>query len=558
MTLVMMTLLTSQVDALQSGQAFSVDLSSSYAAFELVGKDVADYLQRRTSNDVKALNVGETQVNSFLTKTSSIQCMFQLWKTGEDAFFAVVETPLAETFEAEVVKFKIMECFELKRLDLPLTLVIHPTEPLKTDKKSLQNPTLLLGKSATQASLLTSQLDDVSLETLSAEAFQDLQTLCGVPRYGVDYTQETKLPETAWEDFAVSYTKGCFLGQETLAKVKTYGGLKQTLMGLWMQNASLESLQIDPQSPVLLKNNTGDAQEIGTWGRAVSLETGVYALAYLHRTFRKPGESLVLELQNQPVEAQVDLPPYLNLSTQADEKPQRLYESAMQTFVEGDLNTSITAMRHLVEAYPQFWQAQEGLAVLLGRAEAYEEAMQVLKSLIAENPDWVMAYTNLSIYALRLGSKEDAETWKAEGTRVAMRLKMAEVMAKKQAMQGDAEAEARRLKEAEEAHEKRHNQLVERVSLFDQALAFSPNDALAHYGKATALHELERYAEAVNAYEQTVSLNPKQSKAYVGWAECLDALGNLDALRNVVQAGIDVASQRGDLQPLARLKELSK
>jgi tetratricopeptide (TPR) repeat protein len=99
---------------------------------------------------------------------------------------------------------------------------------------------------------------------------------------------------------------------------------------------------------------------------------------------------------------------------------------------------------------------------------------------------------------------------------------------------------------------------VERVSLFDQALAFSPNDALAHYGKATALHELERYAEAVNAYEQTVSLNPKQSKAYVGWAECLDALGNLDALRNVVQAGIDVASQRGDLQPLARLKELSK
>ncbi len=554
-----MTLVTSQVDVLQAGQSFYVDLSSSYTAFELVGKDVVDYLQRRTSNDVKALNVGETQVNSFLTKTSSIQCLFQLWKTGEDAFFALVESPLAGTFEAEVVKFKIMERFELKRLKLPLTLVLHPPEPLKKSEKILENPTLLLGKSASIACLLMSKPDDdASLETLSNQAFHDLQTLCGVPRYGVDYTYDTKLSETAWEDFAVSYTKGCFLGQETLAKVKTYGGLKQTLMGLWMPKASLERLPIDPQSPVLLKNETGDAQEIGTWGNAVSLENGVYALAYLHRTFRKPGESLVLELQNQPVEAQVDLPPYLNLSTQADEKPQRLYESAMQRFVEGDLDASITAMRHLVEAYPQFWQAQEGLAVLLGRAEAYDEAMQVLKSLIAENPDWVMAYTNLSIYALRLGSKEDAETWKAEGTRVAMRLKMAEVMAQKQAIQGDTEAEARRIKEAEEAHEKRLNQLTERVSLFEQALAFSPNDALAHYGKATALHELERYAEAVNAYEQTVLLNPKQSKAYVGWAECLDALGHHDALRNVVQAGIDVASQRGDLQPLARLKELSK
>ncbi|MFN9691087.1 MAG: tetratricopeptide repeat protein [Vampirovibrionales bacterium] len=553
-----MTLLAPQIDAIQAGQGFSVDLSSTYTAFELVGKDVVDYLQRRTSNDVKALKVDETQVNSFLTKTSSIQCLFQLWKTGDDAFFALVETPLAETFEAEVLKFKIMECFELKRLDLPLTLVIHPTEPLKTGEKAFQNPMILLAKSATHACLATSPLDDVSLETLSTEAFQDLQTLCGVPRYGVDYTQDTKLPETAWEDFAVSYTKGCFLGQETLAKVKTYGGLKQTLLGVWMPNVSLESLQIDPQSPVLLNNETGDAQEIGTWGRAVSLESGVYALAYLHRSFRKLGESLGLAINTARIEAKVDLPPYLNLSADAHEKAQRLYESAMKEFVEGDLDASITAMRRLVEAYPQFWQAQEGLAVLLGRAERYDEAMQVLKALIAQNPDWVMAYTNLSIYALRLGSKEEAETWKAEGTRVAMRLKMAEVMAQKQAMQGDATAEARRLKEAEEAHQKRQEQLVERVSLFDQALAFSPNDALAHYGKATALHELERYAEAANAYEQTVSLNPKQSKAYVGWAECLDALGHHDALRNVVQAGIDVASQRGDLQPLARLKELQK
>jgi folate-binding protein YgfZ len=543
---------------IQTGKSFRVDLSSSYTAFELAGKDVADYLQRRTSNDVKALNVGETQVNSFLSKTSSIQCLFQLWKTTDDAFFALVETPLAETFEAEVLKFKIMECFELKRLELPLTLVIHPTESLKTNEKSLQNPTLLLGKSATHACLVTTTLDNVSLETLSAEAFQDLQTLCGVPRYGVDYTQETKLPETAWEDFAVSYTKGCFLGQETLAKVKTYGGLKQTLLGVWMPNVSLESLHIEAKSPVFLYHDTENTEAIGTWGSAVSLESGVYALAYLHRSFRKLGESLFLAINTERIEAKVDLPPYLNLSTKADEKPQRLYESAMQTFVEGDLDASITAMRRLVEGYPQFWQAQEGLAVLLGRAEAYDEAMTVLKSLISENPDWVMAYTNLSIYALRLGSKEDAETWKAEGTRVAMRLKMAEVMAQKQAMQGDAEAHARRLKEAEEAHEKRQNQLLERVSLFNQALVFSPNDALAHYGKATALHELERYAEAANAYEQTVSLNPKQSKAYVGWAECLDALGHHDALRNVVQAGIDVASQRGDLQPLARLKELQK
>ena len=554
----MTALFTAQLKAIESGQARAVALLGLYSAFELTGKDVADYLQRRTSNDVKALEVGQTQVNSFLSKTAGIQCLFQLWKTAETTFLALVETPLAQTFEAEVLKFKLMECFTLKRLDSPLTLVIHPPHSLKTDENSLPNPTLLLGKSATHACVLNTSTREDSLETLSMQDFQALQTLCGVPRYGVDYTQATKLPETAWEAFAFSETKGCFLGQETLAKVKTYGGLKQTLMGLWVPKASLESLGIEPQSPVLLSSETGEPQEIGQWGHAVALEEGVYALAYLHRAFRRPGQSLPLAVLGGRIEAQVDLPPYLNLSTQAHEKPQRLYESAMQRFVEGDLSGSITAMREVVEAFPHYWPAQEGLGVLLGRAERYEEAMTILKALIAQNPDWVMAYTNLSIYALRLGSKEEAETWKAEGTRVAMRLKMAEVMAQKQAMQGDATAEARRLKEVEEAHQKRQDQLVERVSLFEQALAFSPNDALAHYGKATALHELERYAEAASAYEQTVSLNPKQSKAYVGWAECLMALSRADALKQVVQAGIEVASQRGDLQPLARLKELAQ
>jgi folate-binding protein YgfZ len=554
----MTALFTAQLKAIESGQARAVDLLGLYSAFELTGKDVVDYLQRRTSNDVKALEVGQTQVNSFLSKTAGIQCLFQLWKTAETTFLAVVETPLAETFEAEVVKFKLMECFTLKRLDSPLTLVIHPPHSLKTDENSLQTPTLLLGKSAPQACLLNTSTRENSLETLSVQDFQALQTLCGVPRYGVDYTHETKLPETAWETLAASETKGCFLGQETLAKVKTYGGLKQTLMGVWMPKASLEGLGIEAQGPVLLSSETGEPQEIGQWGHAVALEEGVYALAYLHRAFRKPGQSLRLAVLGGQIDAHVTLPPYLHLSPPREETPTRLYDSAMQRFVEGDLAASITAMREVVEAFPHYWPAQEGLAVLLGRAERYEEAMTILKALIAQNPDWVMAYTNLSIYALRLGSKEEAETWKAEGTRVAMRLKMAEVMAQKQATALDEEAEAQRLKAEEDAREKRQNHLVERISLFEQALTYSPNDALAHYGKATALQELERYEEAVNAYEQTVSLNPKQSKAYVGWAECLLALSRADALKQVVQAGLEVASQRGDLQPLARLKELAQ
>ena len=547
-----MDTLSHTIEALEARASFVVDLRPDYVLFRLTGVDVATYLQRRTSNDVLALAVGDSHTNAFLDKTARIQCLFHLSRYGEEDFFAIVENPLAETFEKEVLKFKIMERFELEQdKSTPLILWINPSE---TPEHVFQMPSFFMGKSAKNAVLqIGGTADTTKTHRMSLETFRALQTLLGVPRYGQDYTLETMLPETTWEHFAVSYTKGCFLGQETVAKVNTYGGLKQTLMGLFFEG---QSVLITPQSDVFVQNDAGESVKAGRWANAVQWEKGTYALAYLHRAFREPNQTLKIQHTPQSSHiftAQVELMPFLNLGNPNEDKAQRLYDAVMQQFVEGDLNGSIEAMRRLVEAYPLFWQAQEGLAVLLGRAERYEEAIHVLKQLIDENPNWVMAYTNLSIYALRLGSKEEAENWKAEGTRVAMRLKMQEVMAQKKAMQSEEETEAER----QAQWVARRQQLQERIGLFQQALEFSPNDALAHYGLATAYHELEDFANAVDAYTKTIELNPKHSKAFVGWASCLHALGKHDALQSVVARGIEVASHKGDLQPLARLKELS-
>jgi folate-binding protein YgfZ len=537
------------IDALEAGASFGVDLRPDYALFRLSGVDVASYLQRRTSNDVLALAVGESHTNAFLDKTARIQCLFHLTRFADEDFLAIVESPLVETFEKEVLKFKIMERFELEQdKSTPLVLWINLSE---TPENVFPMPTFFMGKSAKNAVLsIGEQAPALEAQVLTPNTFRSLQTLWGVPRYGEDYTSETQLPETTWESFAVSYTKGCFLGQETVAKVNTYGGLKQTLMGLFFEGQSVE---ITPQSEAFVQNNTGESMKAGYWASAVQWEKGTYALAYLNRAFREPNQTLNVEVGKQIFSAQVELMPFLNLGTANEDKAQRLYDAVMQQFVEGDLNGSIEAMRRLVETYPLFWQAQEGLAVLLGRAERYEEAMEVLQNLIQKNPNWVMAYTNLSIYALRLGSKEEAENWKAEGTRVAMRLKMQEVMAQKKAQQSEEEAEAER----QAQFLARRQQLQERIGLFQQALDFSPNDALAYYGLATAYHELEDFTHAVESYAKTIELNPKHSKAFVGWAECLLALGEKKALQNVLQKGIEVASHKGDLQPLARLKELS-
>jgi folate-binding protein YgfZ len=554
--------------------SFSVALNDAYTAFNLKGDDVAGFLQRRTSNDVLALAVGQGHLNSFLRKTAGIQCLFQLWRIAEDEFIALVESPLAHVFEEEAQRFKLMETFVTARVQAPLTLAVYSSEEDALAQKAgfnhevevLLAPTLLLGESAVCGVLILGKVSpsdvlNTDSRQLEYSEFASIQLVLGVLRFESDYTHETKLPETTLERYAVSYTKGCYLGQETVAKVKTYGGLKHTMVGVLLDATSSPLPMPEVGQPVyaLINPEAGHPEPpkvIGRWGRSTSLEGGfTYACALLERAYRAPGQRIECQMANgQTRLGTVGLLPHQRLGSsikgeQQERQWHREYEAAMQQFVEGELEQAIQQMRSLTLQAPTFWQAHEGLGVLLGRAERYPEAMKVLTALITENPNWPMAYTNLSIYALKLGDKDAAEHWKAEGTRIAMKLKFDAAMAAKQANQ-QSDAEAEKVRMAREA------QLRERVELFKQALQFAPTDALAHYGMATALQELHAFDEAVKAYQTTIEHHPTHTQAYLGWAECLVASGKQGAAIEVAKQGIVVASQRGDLQPLTKLQAI--
>ena len=64
------------------------------------------------------------------------------------------------------------------------------------------------------------------------EALNVLRLEAGIPWYGVDMDDTNLLPETGLEAYAVSYTKGCYVGQEVMARLQTYGSVSRKLMGL--------------------------------------------------------------------------------------------------------------------------------------------------------------------------------------------------------------------------------------------------------------------------------------------------------------------------------------
>lgn len=576
--------------------------NTAISIFKLEGADIAGYLQRRTSNDVLALAVGEGHANTFLDKKAYLQAVFSLHRAEETVFYALMPSVLASAFEQEVLRFKIMEQFTCTNATTQWQVVAHWSGGVSAHQKAnsirgdeqtgaykITAPFWVFGSQgeALNAKVLLAPLTEPyqpAQGTLSLDfsTFKALQGLWGVPAWGTDLSPTVQLPETGLEHWTVSYTKGCFLGQETVARVRTYGGVQQTLMGVKL---NLVTHSAQPLQSMLTENTSQPWQVFLDDKKVALITSGVideatqtlYGLAYLNRAFRLPGvqvQPFTLQLGNSqsiPIALEIVLLPFkeglpsalpvnddeATRSQASTQSAQRLHEVAMGHFVENRTEAALQVLNQLLASHPNFLEAYETKGVLLSRLARYEEAIETMHQLLEKNDKHVMAYTNLSVFWLKLNDKDQAEHYKAKATSVAMGLKMAEAMAKKAAMQQQESAPIAEVSEAD-ALANHQKKLEEKIALFQHALQFAPTDALAHYGLGTTYLELHQLEAAASAFEQAITFNPKHSQAYLQWAETLFALQHFQATAEVLASGIPVASTRGDLQPLAQMKTLQE
>jgi folate-binding protein YgfZ len=111
----------------------------------------------------------------------------------------------------------------------------------------------------------------------------------GIPRFGVDMDETNLAPEAGIEERAISYTKGCYIGQEVIARIRTYGQVAKSLRGLRLAD-DLNALPV--RGDKLFKDGT----EVGYVTSAVASPTfkANIALGYVRRECNQPGQTLDL------------------------------------------------------------------------------------------------------------------------------------------------------------------------------------------------------------------------------------------------------------------------
>jgi folate-binding protein YgfZ len=118
-------------------------------------------------------------------------------------------------------------------------------------------------------------------------AYEAARVRAGVPRQGLDLDEKTIPQEAFLELDAVSFTKGCFLGQELVCRIDSRGHVNRFLRGL-----EIEKVGDDTTPPAGAGIVVGD-KEVGALTTVARSAGGVVALGYVRRDVEVPADVLV-------------------------------------------------------------------------------------------------------------------------------------------------------------------------------------------------------------------------------------------------------------------------
>jgi folate-binding protein YgfZ len=160
----------------------------------------------------------------------------------------------------------------------------EPVQVRNTRALGWESSTLLCPPGA--AAVLWQRLIEAGARPAGRDAWNVLRVEAGLPEYGTDIDESTFAPETGRLD-AISYQKGCYLGQEPIVMARDRGVVQRTLMGLLVGDEPA------PAGSLLYR----DGKEVGrVTSSVVSPRLGcAVALGYVKRGSQAPGTELQLE-----------------------------------------------------------------------------------------------------------------------------------------------------------------------------------------------------------------------------------------------------------------------
>lgn len=203
------------------------------------GPDATGFLHGLLSHDIEGLDAGASRTALLLDAHGHVVASAVVHRDGPDAFTLVAEPHLAGVLAEALERYHFSEDLEILGPEPAEALVVTGARPVPGD-----GDIVLPGPLPDTHELILSEpggrLPEGAPPERPAQALEAARILAGVPRVGVDTIATTLVQEAALEDVAVSFDKGCYLGQETVARAQYRGRVNRHLRGLRFAGAAPE------------------------------------------------------------------------------------------------------------------------------------------------------------------------------------------------------------------------------------------------------------------------------------------------------------------------------
>lgn len=147
----------------------------------------------------------------------------------------------------------------------------------------------------------------MGLTLFGTQARESLRLEAGLPKAGVELTEEIVPPEANLEGKAFSLSKGCYPGQEVVARMDTYGSVRRKLSGLTIKDGAL------PAKGAKIFSGDREVGWVSSSAFSPSLNTAI-ALGFPLRDFSQPGTALTIEIDGQKHDATIHALPFYSRS----------------------------------------------------------------------------------------------------------------------------------------------------------------------------------------------------------------------------------------------------
>lgn len=291
-----------QYQSITSGKEKAYIVLQDAGVIQLLGRDRQTFLQGMVTQDILHLKEGESCEAALLDPTAHVLAYFVVHNMPDQLLLEVDQNRISSVLEI-LDKYLIMEKVALKNVSSEwgiISLYSHDTIP-ETSIKSWPGVifaqltklgqvvrTNLWIKSSDIGTLIEA-LEHCQYQKLEKNLEEIFRVEAGLPKWGNELDSTVLFPEAGLQN-AVSYTKGCYIGQEIVARIDSRGHTNRSLRSVVFDN---NEVRLSPNDTLYSINEDGEiGKEIGRLTSIIispKYNGRPLALGYIRHEFCKPG-----------------------------------------------------------------------------------------------------------------------------------------------------------------------------------------------------------------------------------------------------------------------------